>query len=265
MRFFREVCKLSSLRGATETSGFGGKVKWGELNFYVLAALVNAMMLFPSASQAEVGGLAEIQQKIDEYVQEAHQLLSFHGNIEVRLADRVIYKNSLGLANEEFEVPHSDRSRFMIASVSKQFTAALVLKLVELGELNLEAPISTHVEAKQSFQKDNLDKWSQVTLHQLLTHTSGAMRDVRFTEYYSNSSYQPFLSSIVLGMAKNYNLFPGKPNAQSRYSNMGYMLLAYVVESVTRMEFHEAVETYLLEPLQLDSTGQYHRMFAIKS
>ena len=153
----------------------------------------------------------------------------------------------------------------MIASVSKQFTAAMILKLQELGKLDIHKPLSTYIEPQaNSFHPDTLEGWRQVTLHQLMSHTAGAMRDVRFTEYYSNQTYEPFLSSIVLDMARNYNLFPGEIGQQARYSNIGYVLLAYVVESVTKMEFHDALQLYLGLPLALESTGQFHRMFHIK-
>ena len=193
-------------------------MKLGGIKIQVLmaAALLGLSGLRAAASTMN-DSHNELAEAIDTFVEQAHRELSFHGNVEVRLAGDVIYKRSLGLANAEFDVPHSERSRFMIASVSKQFTAAMILKLQELGKLDIHKPLSTYIEPQaNSFHPDTLEGWRQVTLHQLMSHTAGAMRDVRFTEYYSNQTYEPFLSTIVIDIAINYNLFPGEIGQQAR-------------------------------------------------
>jgi CubicO group peptidase (beta-lactamase class C family) len=70
--------------------------------------------------------------------------------------------------------------------------------------------------------------------------------------------------SIIVGeMMENHDVFFENPERLSHYSNMGYVLLAYLAQEVTGKNYHEALDEYVLEPLDLKSTGQYHRMFAI--
>lgn len=91
------------------------------------------------------------------------------------------------------------------------------------------------------------------------------VRDVMFSPYYSNEKYEPNLSSIVIEMMRERNVFPVEDYSEGYYSNFGYLLLAYLVEKVTGEVFHNEVSRRILEPLGMTSTGQFHRMFRFRN
>lgn len=200
--------------------------------------------------------------RIDQLVQQAHRLQSFHGNIEVRLGDEVLYKNSLGLANVAFEVPNSDRSRFMIASISKQFTAALILHLHEEGTIDIDQAYSDYVPLVEA-DPFTLERWESFTVRQLLSHTAGIMRDVTFSDSFNIETYSSSVATTFFNMVESQNVFKRRQDGNAYYSNFGYLMLAHLVEKVTGMYFHDVLKSRILRPLGMESTDQFHRMIAI--
>ena len=111
-------------------------------------------------------------EKIDELVSLYSDYEGFNGSILVAHDGKVIYKKGFGLANMEWEIPNQTDTKFMIASITKQFTAMLIMQLVAEGKLDLHKPISTYLP---DYPKENGE---QITIHHLLTHSSGLGRDV---------------------------------------------------------------------------------------
>jgi CubicO group peptidase (beta-lactamase class C family) len=90
----------------------------------------------------------------------------FSGSVLVSRNGKVLFEKGYGLANREWNIPNSPLTKFRIASLTKQFTAASILLLHEQGKLKLTDSISIYVA-------DLPSEWQQITIHQLLTHTAG--------------------------------------------------------------------------------------------
>src|SRR5687767_6316109 len=105
--------------------------------------------------------------KIDELIKQYHDYGQFNGSVLVAENGKVVYKKGFGMANMEWNIPNSADTRFRIASITKQFTAALILQLVEEGKIRLDGKITDYLI---DYRKDTGEK---VTIHQLLNHTSG--------------------------------------------------------------------------------------------
>ena len=208
-------------------------------------------------------GVNNPEVKIDEIVQKYHKTYSFHGNIIVKQGDRIIYQKSLGLAHDSFNVPHTMQSRFMIASVSKQFTAALILVLAQEGLIDIHQPYSHYVNfSKEKMKSENLEKWDQFTIYQLLTHTAGLYRDVQKTDFYDPAMYVPNIIIILAQQWKNYDIFFFS-GEEPEYSNFGYMLLAYLAEEVSGKSYEDLLQEKIFDPLGMKSSGEYHRIKSI--
>ena len=106
-------------------------------------------------------------QNIDGLLKQYHDYGQFNGSILVAEKGKVIYKKGFGMANMEWAIPNQPDTKFRIGSVTKQFTAALVLQLVEEGKIKLDGKITDYLP---DYRKDTGEK---VTIHQLLNHTSG--------------------------------------------------------------------------------------------
>lgn len=190
--------------------------------------------------------------KIDNLVQEYVENGELHGVVLVAEDGRVIYKKAFGLANMEWNIPNQTDSRFRIYSMSKQFTAMLIMQLVEKGKIDLVESISKYLPY---YRKDVGDK---VTVHHLLTHTHG------IAEVYDR--LPPFLvPDPTRELVEKYlsNDLDFQPGSQFRYSGLlGYILLGAIIESITGKSFEDVLQENILDPLKMVNTTylNYHKI-----
>ncbi len=224
----------------------------------------NILFMFFGLFPVNAFGVDDIKAEIHDIVKKYHRRSFFHGNVMVKQGDEIVYQNSFGLANDSFDIPHTMQSRFMIASVSKQFTAALILILAQEGLIDIYQPYSHYVDfSKEKMIPENREKWDQFTIYQLLTHTAGLYKDVRRTDFYNPAVFEPFISSILGAQLSAHDIFVSSGEGV-RYSNFGYMLLAYLAEKVTGKLYEFLLREKIFIPLGMKSSGEYHRMKNIK-
>lgn len=170
--------------------------------------------------------------------------------VQIAVSDhgRIIYSEAFGMTDRENATAATPRSLLQIASVWKQFTAAAILRLAERGSLTLDDRIDQHV-------KDFDARGQPVTVRHLLTHTSGIRR-----EWYGSSPPLPDLTApatreVILAALNGEGLFDAPPGVRWSYSNAGYMLLGFAVESITGTPFAEFIRDEFVLPLGLLDTG----------
>lgn len=137
-------------------------------------------------------------------------------------------------------------TRFRIASISKQFTAAAVLLLHEDKKLALTDPVGRHV-------KDLPESWRSATIHQLLTHTSGIRS-------YTATPEVKRLNRMGATPRELLNLVAAEPlayphGARFAYNNTGYVLLGLVIESASGKKYEDFVQARLFDPLGMKNSG----------
>jgi len=169
----------------------------------------------------------------------------FMGSVLVVQDDEVLYSEEFGYSNLEQETVLNQNSIFRIASLTKQFTAVAILLLEQEGALNTEDSITTHIQGLPAIL-------SEVTLLQLLSHTSG-ISDIPNSAFNSDGNRALELTELQLESIALESL----PEKRARYSNTGYHLLGEVVEAVSGMTYSEFISKKLLESLQLEQTGVF--------
>ena len=170
----------------------------------------------------------------------------FSGAVLVARGDEVLFRGAYGLADRGTGEPLTPESRFRIASLSKQFTAAAVLQLQDKGVLSVDDPVCRWIEPCP-------EAWRAVTLHHLLSHTSGVpdlmrRRDWSKVRWAKQSTAEMTAASAALPLEF-------QPGERIGYSNVGYNLLGHVVERAAARPFAEHLRLTLLEPLGLKDTG----------
>jgi CubicO group peptidase (beta-lactamase class C family) len=194
------------------------------------------------------GSVPDKAQKIDEFLRLCHEYRIFDGTVLVSEHGNVIYKKSFGLANREWNVPNELDSKYVIGSVSKQFTAMLVLQLAEEKKLRLERKISDYLP---DFPEDKGDR---VTMHQLLCHSSGIPNNLHFENWYTELWLKEYSTQELIELFYDLDLeFP--PGSQFAYSNTGYYICAAIIEKVTGKRYEEVLKEKILEPLGMESSG----------
>src|SRR6187402_2071408 len=126
--------------------------------------------------------------KLDKLISAYVEYGKFNGSVLVAEKGKVIYKKGFGLADMEWNIPNQPDTKHRLGSITKQFTAMLIMQLVEQGKLKLDVPISTYLP---DYSKKNGDV---ITLHHLLTHTSGTPNMTSFPGFVKDimrNSYSP--------------------------------------------------------------------------
>lgn len=189
--------------------------------------------------------------KIDEVMTAANKYRLFNGSVLVAENGKVIYKKGLGLAQMEWNIPNTTDTKFRLGSITKQFTSALVLQLVDQGKVKLDAKLSEYLPA---YRKDIGDK---VTVHQLLNHTSGIPSYTGLPGFFNDVSRNPYtVDEFVKKYASNNLEF--EPGSKFSYNNSGYFLLGAIIEKVTGQTYEQALKERILDPLGMKNTGYDH-------
>jgi D-alanyl-D-alanine carboxypeptidase len=167
--------------------------------------------------------------------------------IAVSHRGRVVYSEAFGTTNQESATAATPRSVLRIGSITKQFTAAAILRLSERGALSLDDRIEKYVPEFDT-------RGRTITLRHLLTHTSGVVRSWWFGPNQPVNPFSPVKREQVIN-ALNARPFDFAPGTNWNYSNAGYMLLGYTIESVSGMSYADFIHTELALPLGLIDTG----------
>jgi CubicO group peptidase (beta-lactamase class C family) len=174
---------------------------------------------------------------------------AFTGTVLVAKKREIIYKKAFGLADREWNTQITTDTKFKIASISKPFTALLVLKLSEEGKLNLENTITDYIPDYKGKDGD------LITIHQLLTHTSGILTSLDQTEESIQERLHHSLRDMVK-FAESADLY-FKPGTGFRYSNLAYNILAYIVETVTGKAFEDVLKEKIFDQAGLINTRHF--------
>ena len=162
--------------------------------------------------------------------------------VAVARGENVVCSAGFGLANVELQVPVTQQTVFRIGSVTKEFTAAAVLLLVEEGKIDLDVSLTQYLPEYPSHASD-------VAIRHLLQHTSGIQDFTRQPNYRAERSVNLSPDQVL----KRFQHLPLEftPGDKHRYCNSGYILLARVVEAVSGQSYREFVENRLVERLEL--------------
>ena len=187
--------------------------------------------------------------ELDAYVMAYADVHGFSGNILVAQKGKIIYEKFLGQANREWQVANTADSRFLIGSLTKQFTAAAILQLEEKGKLSTEDKISRFFP--------DFPNGDRITLHMLLNHTSGLKSDSGDSEpdVYKINPNIPIeeLKDILINIFKNTPL-EFEPGTSWRYSNSGYVLLGYIIEQVSGETYRDYMYKNILQKAGMANT-----------
>lgn len=189
--------------------------------------------------------------QIQEVLTLAHKYRQFNGTALVAENGKVVYKGAFGLANMEWNIPNTPETRFRLGSITKQFTATVILQLAEQGKIKLDGKLSDYLP---EYRKDVGNK---VTIHHLLTHTSGIPSYTSQPGFFENVSRNPYkVDEFVKKYASGELEF--EPGSKFLYNNSGYFLLGAIIERVTGKPYEQVLQENVFNPLGMKNTGYDH-------
>jgi CubicO group peptidase (beta-lactamase class C family) len=181
-------------------------------------------------------------QRIDSLMNKAHQGGQFDGAVLVADEQGICYKNGFGMANLPGKTANEQGTRFFIASVTKPFTAVLIMQLIEKRKIDLTSTLSNYLPA---LVKDEIKK---VTIHQLLSHTSGIPDfldgSVSSETVYTDDWFTRKLNTLTLDSTAG----------KFKYASSTYVLLAHIIEKVSGSSYAENLSKNIFQKAAMNNS-----------
>jgi CubicO group peptidase (beta-lactamase class C family) len=175
-----------------------------------------------------------------------NNLENFSGNVLVAVNGKSIYEKSYGYANIELNVKNTSKTKFRIGSITKQFTAMAVMILQEQGKLNVTDKLSNHIPNVPEI-------WKEITIHQLLTHTSGIMHSWALEGFEENMMLYTPIEDII-DKFKDQPLV-GDPGEKFQYSGTGYFILSSLIEKVSGKSYEDFLIDEIFSKIEMTNSG----------
>lgn len=188
--------------------------------------------------------------KLDNYFNTIEQNNKFMGSVAVSKNEEIIYKKSVGFADIEDRIKATENSKYRIGSISKSFTAVLILKAVEQKKIDLNQTI---------------DKWfpmiansNIITVKHLLSHRSGIhnfTNDIDYLNYNTQPKTEKEMIEIITKGGSDF-----QPDSAAEYSNSNFVLLTYVLEKTLNKSYSELLQEFIVKPIGLNNTYVFEKI-----
>lgn len=197
-----------------------------------------------STSSAEDQKLIELKTKLDKEFTDFYGADIFSGYVYISKNGKVLLDKGYGKADFEKGTENTKQTRFDIASLTKQITAVCIMQLEEKKLLAVNDTINKYLPS--------FPHGSEITIHQLLTHTSGLPE--QSTEFDIRKFRPSYKNFGIEGKEENVKLL-FTPGAAFQYSNPGYILLGYIIEKLSGKPLDVYFDENIFKPLNMNNTG----------
>jgi CubicO group peptidase (beta-lactamase class C family) len=182
--------------------------------------------------------------QIDAYLTEFETDQGFRGAVLIAKEGNILLSKGYGMADVENQIPNTPQTRYRISWLTAPFTAMAVMQLQEDGKLDAQDEICEYISECPEY-------WNGITLHHLLTHTSGVADEKKTWE---SEAEKPKTGmervELIKGVAPYF-----QPGEQLRYSINGYIILGAIIEQVSGQPYDEYLEAHIFGPLGMENTG----------
>jgi CubicO group peptidase (beta-lactamase class C family) len=185
----------------------------------------------------------------DTYLSKLDKARLFSGSVLIARNGRVLVRKGYGEADRKKHLVNTAQTKFRLASLTKQFTAMAILILQAQGKLNVHDRICTYLSGCPP-------TWQKITLHHLLTHTSGIPDFGGFPDYLTTQG-SPSSPAQTIARFKNKPL-DFQPGKTFSYSNSGYVVLGAIIERASGATYEAFLRDNIFVPLQMVNSGYDH-------
>lgn len=185
--------------------------------------------------------------KLDTYLNAIHLKKNFNGEILIAEGNNILFQKSIGMASYENSVELKNGAKYRIASITKTFTGTLIAIAQEEQKLNVQDKASDYLSGLSP-------KFKNITIEQLLYHTSGLPHNEGIENYWRTKSKLQATTEQMIEEINTLNLL-FESGSQMHYSSLGYYLLASILENVYKKSFESILKEKVLKKLQMNETG----------
>ena len=190
-------------------------------------------------------GQNNYSEMLDSFMQKEASVNNFNGNILIAKSGDILYQKSFGYSNYNTQKLLDSNSKFELQSITKQFTAMGILLLIEKGKLSF-------TDSLRKFFPEL--PYSNVTIQQLLTHTSGLPDDIDLMSANWNHKILASNKDLIKTLADKKPPPNFQPGRKWEYSNTAFELLSSIIEKVSGMSYDDFINKYIFKPLQMNSS-----------
>jgi len=210
---------------------------------WLLILAVSWSLLAGAPTQGQSYGKDVLHASIDSVMEAFHDSAMFNGTVLVAHSGIPVYRKAWGEAY--MGMPLSEDTPFYLGSIAKQFTAMVVLMLLDENDISLDQTIAPYFQDLPSFTRE-------ITIRNLLNHTSG------LPDYYVLGKFvEGMTNEMVLDVVHSLDSLDFSPGSRFTYSNTGYVLLSVLLERISGVSFREIVAHRIFSPLGMDHSIVY--------
>jgi CubicO group peptidase (beta-lactamase class C family) len=188
----------------------------------------------------------QLTSRIEEYLTSSVERAQFNGTVLIARDGQILFCRGYGMANLEHDVPCGPNTKFRLGSITKQFTAMAILILQERGKLSVADKVKKYIPTAGK-------AWDDITIHQLLTHTSGIPSYTGFPDFLKTLRNPIGLDELIAKFKDKPPDF--KPGEKFQYSNSGYIVLGKIIEVASGTSYATFMKATIFDPLEMRDTG----------
>jgi len=212
----------------------------------ILVIGILVLLLF---SMGGVEANTDLSTEIDNYITTYEEMGIFSGTVLVAENGKIIINKGYGYADLELDVKNQKETKYRIGSLTKQFTAAAVMQLAEQNKLKTEDKLSKYIP--------DYPRGDEIKIKNLLNHTSGIF-DYTKTQKFRDMMGKRIQLKKVIDLFKDKDLI-FQPGQKYQYCNSNYVLLGYIIEQVSGLNYEEYLNKNIFNPLEMNNSGYaYH-------
>ena len=166
------------------------------------------------------------------------------GSVSIFKDGQEVYQNSIGYADISKEIKADNQTKYRIGSISKTFTATIIVMMIEEGKLNYTDYLSSYIP--------DVPNASKITIEQLLRHRSGLFNLTSATDFFEYADKPMSRKKLLAKIIENGTIF--EPGERAMYSNTNYVLLTMIAEKIDEKTFDQLFEDRITKPLGLNNT-----------
>jgi CubicO group peptidase (beta-lactamase class C family) len=190
----------------------------------------------------------DLAAKMDAALTEAANQKRFMGTALVAKGGKILLEKGYGMADLELEVANKPEMKFRLGSITKQFTAAAIMQLQEQGKLSVSGLACQYVD-------DCPEAWKAVTIHHLLSHTSGIPSYTSMPGFIKPQSIRIPMKPLEIVMLSRNKPMDFQPGEGWLYDNSGYLFLGYIIEKITGGTYASYMEKNIFGRLGMQDSG----------
>ncbi|MEP1445481.1 MAG: serine hydrolase [Paraglaciecola sp.] len=218
------------------------------MRFHIMSCLVGFYLTFMPVVFNTADASQNVTKKVEAVIQSYHQYGVFNGSVLIAKDNQVIYEHGVGFADINKNLPNTPNTPFRIGSLSKTFTALLIMQLMEQKKLKLSDFVHKILPEYTSAEGQ------KITIRHLLAHTSGlpghfqlpGWKEGKYQNNFSRSEWLQTISQLTL---------LSEPGEQYHYGNLNYFLLGCIIEKLSGMSYQTNLHKRIFQPSNMHSSG----------